>query len=62
MYYYRSDTLIDGLYHFNLDVNFLECLFNVKHSIFVVKNCNSRLCNRLRRGCNRLPVLPIAKI
>lgn len=33
MYYYRSDTLIDGLYHFNLDVNFLECLFNVKHSI-----------------------------
>ena len=32
-YYYGSGTLIDCLYHFNLDVNFAESLFHVEHSI-----------------------------
>ncbi|RDX89622.1 hypothetical protein CR513_28631, partial [Mucuna pruriens] len=30
MYYYGFDTLIDGLYCFNVDVRFMESLFNVE--------------------------------
>ena len=32
-YYYGSNALIDCLYCFNLDVNFVEPLFHVEHSI-----------------------------
>ncbi|WVZ17437.1 hypothetical protein V8G54_010419 [Vigna mungo] len=32
-YYYGSGTLVDGLYRLNLDVNFSESLFNVKHVV-----------------------------
>lgn len=32
-YYYGSSTLMDGLYHFNLDVKYVESLFHVEHSI-----------------------------
>lgn len=39
-YYYGSGTLLDGLYRFNLDVNFVESLFNVEHNSSV--KCTAR--------------------
>ena len=32
-YYDGSGVLIDSLYHFNLDVDFVESLFHVEHNI-----------------------------
>jgi len=36
LYYYGFGTLIDDLYHFNLDVKFVESLFHVEHSNHIV--------------------------
>ena len=36
LYYYGFGTLIDYLYHFNLDVKFVESLFHVEHSNHIV--------------------------
>ena len=33
MCYYGSCTLMDGLYHFNLNVEYAEFLFNIEHSL-----------------------------
>ncbi|KAI5409610.1 hypothetical protein KIW84_055153, partial [Lathyrus oleraceus] len=32
-YYYGSGILVEGLYRFNLDVNFKESLFNIEHVV-----------------------------
>jgi len=36
LYYYGSSTLIDFLYHFDIDVKFVESLFHVEHNNHVV--------------------------
>lgn len=40
-YYYGSGTLVDGLYRFNLDVNFKESLFNIEHIVGSKRSTNN---------------------
>lgn len=40
-YYYGSGILVDGLYRFNLYVNFKESLFNIEHVVGSKRNTNN---------------------
>ena len=40
-YYYGCGTLIDGLYRFNLNINFVESLFHVDHSMRIKRSAHN---------------------
>jgi len=44
MYCYGFGTLIDGLYHFNLDVKFSKSLFHVEYSTGSKSNARNECC------------------